>query len=205
MSVGPGRIQAAALGWRTFAVQERSGACYAQVDLASLGCEYSDIMVGPPRRAPMESDRDKAEVVATVVRFWQAYERKDLATLSNMLTTADDFTFFGSDAAEVVKTRREWEDLMRNDWQFFETIRFGEPSNIAIQISADKQLASIMYEVTDISLVGGKNVESLDRFAMTMRKENGAWRIVHGMTAVATKGESSAEIVARRRKGAPKP
>jgi ketosteroid isomerase-like protein len=43
----------------------------------------------------MESDRDKAEVVATVVRFWQAYERKDLATLSNMLTTADDFTFFG--------------------------------------------------------------------------------------------------------------
>jgi ketosteroid isomerase-like protein len=153
----------------------------------------------------MESDRDKAEVVATVVRFWQAYERKDLATLSNMLTTADDFTFFGSDAAEVVMTRREWEDLMQNDWQLFETIRFGVPSNVAIQISADKQLASIMYEVTDISLVGGKNVESLDRFAMTMRKENGAWRIVHGMTAVATKGESSAEIVARRRKGVPKP
>jgi len=65
----------------------------------------------------MESDRNKAEVVATVVRFWQVYERKDLAALSNMLTTVDDFTFFGSDAAEVVKTRREWEQLMRNDWQ----------------------------------------------------------------------------------------
>ena len=153
----------------------------------------------------MEVDRDRAKVLATVIRFWQAYERKDLAALSNMLTTADDFTFFGSDAAEVVKTRPEWEELMRNDWQLFETIRFGEPRNIAVQISADKQLASIVYEVTDISLVEGKNIESLDRFAITMRKEGGAWRIVEGMTAVATKGESSAEIAARRRKETPKP
>ncbi|PYV80168.1 MAG: hypothetical protein DMG96_01555 [Acidobacteria bacterium] len=61
----------------------------------------------------MEVDRDRAEIVATVIRFWQAYERKDLAALSNMLTAADDFTFFGSDAAEVVKTRREWEELMQ--------------------------------------------------------------------------------------------
>jgi ketosteroid isomerase-like protein len=147
----------------------------------------------------MEVDRDRAEVVATVTRFWQTYERKDLAALSNMLTTADDFTFFGSDVAEVVKTRREWEELVRNDWQLFETIRFGEPRNIAVQMSADKQLASIVYEVTDISLVEGKKIESLDRFAMTMRKEAGVWRVVQGMTAVATKGESSAEIVARRR------
>lgn len=147
----------------------------------------------------MEVDRDRAEVVATVTRFWQTYERKDLAALSNRLTAADDFTFFGSDVAEVVKTRREWEELMRNDWQLFETIRFGEPRNIAVQMSADKQLASIVYEVTDISLVEGKKIESLDRFAMTMRKEAGVWRVVQGMTAVATKGESSAEIVARRR------
>jgi ketosteroid isomerase-like protein len=157
-----------------------------------------------PRRVPMDIHRDRADVVATVIRFWQAYERKDLATLSTMLTTGDDFMFFGSDAAEVVKTRREWEELMRNDWRLFETIRFGEPRNISVQISRDRQLASIVYEVTDISMVEGKNIESLDRFAMTMRKEDGAWRIVHGMTAVATKGESSAGIVARRRKEAPK-
>ncbi len=124
----------------------------------------------------MEVDRDRAEVVATVIRFWQAYERKDLAALSNMLTAADDSTFFGSDAAEVVKTRREWEELMQNDWQLFEKTKFGEPRNIAVQISADKQLASIVYEVTDISLVEGKNIESLDRFAITMRKEGGSRR-----------------------------
>ena len=68
------------------------------------------------RRSAQDLDRDKAEVFRTSVRFWQAYERKDLATMSEMLTKSSDLTFFGSDAAEVVRTRSEWETLMRNDW-----------------------------------------------------------------------------------------
>lgn len=156
------------------------------------------------RRSSMDIDRDKAEIVASLVRFWQAYERKDLATMSEMLTTSSDFTFFGSDAAEVVRTRRDWEELMRNDWQLFETTKFGEPSNVAIQISDDGKLASAVYEVPDISLVEGKSIESLDRFAITMRKESEIWRIVLGMTAVATQGESTSEIVIRKRMKAPK-
>jgi len=152
----------------------------------------------------MDIDRDKADVVATLIRFWQAYERKDLATMSAMLTTSSDFIFFGSDAAEVTSTRRDWENLMRNDWQLFETIKFGEPRNVAIQISDDGKLASAVYEVPDISLVEGKSIESLDRFALTMRKESGTWRIVQGMTAVATQGESSSEIVTRKGMKAPK-
>ena len=87
---------------------------------------------------------------------------------------------------------------------YFETTKFGEPRNFAIQISDDGKVGSIVYEVPDISLVEGKSVESLDRFAMTMRKEGDAWRIVHGMTAVATRGESSSEIVARKRMKTPK-
>lgn len=123
--------------------------------------------------------------------------------LSGLLTNSSDLTFFGSDAAEVIKTRRDWEDLMRNDWQLFESTQFGEPRNLAIQISDDRKLASAVYEVQDVSIVDGKRVESLDRFAVTMRKERGAWRVVHGMTAVATRGQSSAEIVARRKLQAP--
>ena len=91
----------------------------------------------------MGTGRDRADAIATVVRFWHVYERKDLAALSKMLTAADEFTFFGSDAAEVVKSRREWEALMRSDWQLFETIRFGEPGNISLQVSMDGQLASV--------------------------------------------------------------
>jgi hypothetical protein len=124
--------------------------------------------------------------------------------MSGLLTHSSDLTFFGSDAAEVIKTRRDWEDLMRNDWQLFESTKFGEPRNLAIQISDDRKLASAVYEVQDVSIVDGKSVESLDRFAVTMRKESGVWCVVRGMTAVTTRGQSSAEIVARRKLQAPR-
>src|SRR5207249_4858938 len=93
-------------------IRQEKSACGPCLHSISLGSAW----ICSSRRAAMEVDRDRAEVVATVIRFWQTYERKDLAALSNMITAADDFTFFGSDAAEVVKTRREWEELMRNDW-----------------------------------------------------------------------------------------
>jgi hypothetical protein len=128
----------------------------------------------------------------------------DLAAMSGMLTASPDFIFFGSDAAEVIRGRHAWEDLMQNDWQLFEKTKFGDPGYLAIQISDDGNLASAVYEVPDVSLVKGRKVESLDRFAITMRKENGAWRIVQGITAVATAGESSADMVARRKIKAPK-
>ncbi len=93
--------------------------------------------------------------------------------MSGMLTASSDFTFFGSDAAEVTRSRHDWEYLMQKDWQLFETTKFGEPRNLAIQISDDRKLASAVYEVQDVSLIEGRTVESTDRFAITMRKENG--------------------------------
>ena len=134
------------------------------------------------RKSAKNIEREKGEVAATLVKFWQAYERKNLAAMSGMLTASSD-----------------WEYLMYKDWQLFETTKFGGSRNLAIQISDDRKLASAVYEVQDVSLIEGRTVESINRFAITMRKENGGWRIVQGMTAVATVGESSAEIVARRK------
>ena len=147
------------------------------------------------RKSAKNIDREKGEVAATLVKFWQAYERKNLAAMSGMLTASSDFTFFGSDAADATRSRHDWEYLMQKDWQLFETTKFGEPRNLAIQISDDRKLASAVCEVQDVSLIEGR----IDRFAITMRRENGDWRIVQGMTAVVTVGESSAEIVARRK------
>lgn len=141
--------------------------------------------------------REKAEVAARLVSFWEAYERKDLAAMSSMF--GDSLIFFGSDAAEVIESPHEWERLVENDWRLFETTKFGTPAHLTIEVSDDGTLAGAYYEVIDVSTVENKRVESLDRFAMTMRKENGEWRIVQGMAAVATTGESSAEIVARRK------
>src|SRR5207244_11577969 len=123
---------------------------------------------------------NKAVTLRRTIRSSQANKREHIPTMSETLTKSSNLTSLGSDAAEVVTTRSEWETLMRNDSQLFETTRFGEPRNLAIQISDNGKVGSIVYEVPDISLVEGKSIESLDRFAMTMRKEGDAWRIVQG-------------------------
>ena len=68
------------------------------------------------RKSAKNIEREKGEVAATLVKFWQAYERKNLAAMSGMLTASSDFTFFGSDAAEVTRSRHDWEYLMQKDW-----------------------------------------------------------------------------------------
>jgi SnoaL-like domain len=124
--------------------------------------------------------------------------------MSGVLTPSSNFFFLGSDGAEVIRSRREWESLMRNDWQLFESTKSGEPRNLSIQVSDDGKLASAVFEVLYVSIVDGREIESLDRFAITMRKENSDWRIVQEMTSVATVGESPAVMVFRRKTEVPK-
>jgi hypothetical protein len=124
--------------------------------------------------------------------------------MSGVLTPSSSFIFLGSDGAEVIRSRREWESLMRNDWQLFESTKSGEPRNLSIQVSDDGKLASAVFEVLYVSIVDGREIESLDRFAITMRKENSDWRIVQEMTSVATVGESPAVMVFRRKTEVPK-
>jgi len=154
---------------------------------------------GHGKMSSQDLANEKLVVQATVTKFWKAYEQKDLATITKLLSTSGELTFFGTDSAEVIKSLAQWEALMKNDWKLFDSTHFGDPQNVSIQLSSHGELASLVYEVPDVSLVEGKQVESLDRFAMTLIKENGEWRIIQGMTAVATVGQSSADLVARRR------
>jgi SnoaL-like domain len=154
---------------------------------------------GHGKMSSQDLANEKLVVQATVTRFWKAYEQKDLTTITKLLSTSGELTFFGTDSAEVIKSLAQWEALMKNDWKLFDSTHFGDPQNVSIQVSNHGELASLVYEVPDVSLVEGTQVESLDRFAMTLIKENGEWRIIQGMTAVATVGQSSADLVARRR------
>lgn len=133
-----------------------------------------------------EAAQEKIAVQAAVAGFWRAYERKDLSTMTGLLSKSKDFIFFGTNSSEVITNVARWEALMKSDWALFESTRFEEPRNLGIQLSADGKLASIVYEALDASVEGGKEINSLDRFALTLRKEDGEWRIIQGMTAVAT-------------------
>jgi ketosteroid isomerase-like protein len=152
---------------------------------------------GPRKMPPGDIVTEKKAIESLVSNFWKAFESKNLAALTKLYTTSGDLMFFGTDSAEVIRTIAQWEAQVKNDWEMFQTVKFGELKNISTIVANDGELGSIVCETPVDMTVGGQQSHSLFRFAGTLRRENGEWRFVHGMVAMATVGQSSAEIVAK--------
>jgi hypothetical protein len=67
---------------------------------------------GHGKMSPQDLANEKF-VQAPVTKFWKAYEQKDLATITKLLSNVRELTFFGTDSAEVIKSLAQWEVLMK--------------------------------------------------------------------------------------------
>jgi hypothetical protein len=150
---------------------------------------------GPKKMSPADIATEKKAIESLVSNFWKMYEEKNL--LSNPLSSAGDILIFGTDSAEVFRTVPQWETEIKNDWELFQTLNVGDLRNVSTLVANDGELGSIVCELPADMTVGGQVTHSLFRFAAAVRKEKGEWRFVHGMIAVATVGQSSAELVAK--------
>ena len=160
---------------------------------------------GPRKLSPGEVATEQKTIESLVTDLWKAYSAKDLPALTKLYTTSTDLLFFGTDSAEVIRSIPLWEAQVKNDWELFQTVKFGELRNVSILLSDDGTLGSIACETPADMVVAGQPSHSLFRMASALRKENGSWRFVHGMVAVATVGQSSAELVARMKAEAAMP
>jgi ketosteroid isomerase-like protein len=159
-----------------------------------------------PRKMSTEEIATQKKAIETLVsNFMKAYEAKDLTALTKVFTPSDDLMFFGTDSAEVIRTLAQWESQAKNDWELFQTVKFGDFKNVATVVSDDGTLGSLVCEVPADVVVGGQPSHNLFRFACVARKENGEWRMVQGMIAMATVGQSSAEMVAKMEAESAKP
>jgi len=152
---------------------------------------------GPPKTSPGDAAAEKKAIETLVSDFWKGYEAKNVAATLKLYTSSGDLLFFGTDSAEVIRTIPQWENQAKNDWELFQTVKFGALKNIAVLLAGDGELGSIVCEIPVDMTVGGQQSHSLFRFAGIARKENGGWRLVHGMVAIATVGQSSSELVAK--------
>ncbi len=159
---------------------------------------------GPKMMSPTDIETEKKAIESMVSTMWKAYESKDLAGTTALYTTSGDLEFFGTDSAEIVRTIPQWESQVKNDWELFQNAKFGDLKNVSVILSNDGELGSIICEMPADMTVGGQQMHSLFRLASALRKENGQWRFVHGMAAVATVGQSSAELIAKTKAGAVK-
>lgn len=152
---------------------------------------------GPKKLSPEDIARERKAVETAINDFFTAYQGKDLAGMKKLFSQSPDVFWFGTDSSEVIKGWSEWENQMNADWQLLESVTMGGVRNLAIQMDSDAQLASAVYEVPADVVIGGQPNHILFRFSGTLVKEEGKWKFIQGMVAVATTGQSSAEMLAK--------
>ena len=155
--------------------------------LLATGC-------GLQKPAAVDVAKEKEAIKAVIDAFGQAYQARDLAGVSKLVSASGEFLFFGTDAAEVMRSKADFEAQMNADWQALESAKIGEPRNLAIQVSSDGQLAFAVWETTFDVVAGGKPAQATIRIADGFRKEDGQWRVIQGVVSAATVGQSSAEL-----------
>jgi ketosteroid isomerase-like protein len=160
---------------------------------------------GPRKKSPEEITTEKKAIASLVADYWKAYETKNISAVAKFFTASGDLKFFGTDSAEVINTTAEMEAQKKDDMELLQTVKVGGMKNVSLVLANDGELGSIVCEIPVDMTVGGEQGHSLFRFAGTMRKENGEWRIVHGLVALATVGQSSAELLSKMKaeQGAP--
>jgi len=150
---------------------------------------------GPKKLTTEDIIKEKEAIKSLISDFWKAYEQKDASAMLKFFSTSPELLWFGTDSTEVINTIDQWETQMKNDWQLFEKVSFGELRNLSILIDDYGELASALYEAGLDMTIEGKQSHALMRGSNVLVKENGEWRFIQGMLAFASVGQSSAELM----------
>jgi ketosteroid isomerase-like protein len=135
-------------------------------------------------------------IVGRVDSLLQAYGRKDLARVMAAVDS-EAIVAFGTDSSEVRRGGAAFARQMREDFALWDSTRFGPVRDVTVQSTggATGALATALFAVpADIYTAGGRRTHVLLRFATTWRRRDSGWRLVQEMSAVATVGQSAADL-----------
>ena len=91
----------------------------------------------PRRGLPGEIVTEKKAIESVVSGFWKAYESRDAAAVLKSITSNSDLLFFGTDSAEVIRSKAQWETQVKNDWELFQTLKVGDPEMSVLPMTVD--------------------------------------------------------------------
>ncbi len=127
----------------------------------------------------------KVEIRTLISEHAEAYENRNIEHFKNAVS--DEILSFGTTKATIATNTDEWAELFQRDFQTMDsapyTLKFEEPENLSIQVSETGDMATAVYDISYELSFEGEIYPSLYRMAITWRKENGEWKIVHWLAA----------------------
>jgi ketosteroid isomerase-like protein len=115
-----------------------------------------------------------------------------------------ELRIFGSDSTDFFTTKDQLKRHMEVNAKLgMQTIRTGVFRHVLITLSNTHDLANMVFEIPWDIRIGGQDMHALIRYSMTMKKQEGRWRIVTIMDQFATVGQSSEEMLKQMEQQSP--
>lgn len=140
-------------------------------------------------------DSEKDKIKTRIESFLISYAKKDMNTITAMLSASKEFNFLGSDVSEINQNKSDFQNQLDQDWKLFESVHFGEIRNLSIRISECGDLAVAVFDAPMTVTVRGNQSKFFFRMSNTFLRENGLWQLVQGLGSVPSVGESSVELI----------
>lgn len=120
----------------------------------------------------------------------RAYVAGDARTIAALADPG--VTVYGSDLAEIVRGRPALLRMMSDDRRLWGTAaRFGAMRDLSVVATDD--LTSLVF---DAPFRVRRGSDTIVRFSMVWRAEDGAWRLIQSSNGVPTRGRSARELLA---------
>jgi len=118
----------------------------------------------------------------TVRNFLDSYSQRNIEACMSLISASKPIMLFGTNENEVLKTREDVRSALKRDFDSMTNIRWGEYRQFRVE--ALSALASIFVELPISYQIEGKECETLFRYALTLTREDGQWKICSGMASV---------------------
>jgi len=125
---------------------------------------------------------EKRIVMEAVQGYLDAYSKRDVEGCLGFIAERTPVLILGTNDDEIITDRKAVEASFRCDFSMMDHISFGEVRNCHVQ--ADGNLAGVLLELPVSYQAEGVETRTLFRFAFTLIREDGAWRMCAGMTSV---------------------
>ena len=122
---------------------------------------------------PDQISKEKQAIVKVMKEYNEASEAKSWSRLVE--TLASEVRFYGTDSAEVINTFDDYKEKILTQWNLFDNQKYGEMTNIHIEMDPNASFASIIYGIPFDVTIGQKVAH------LFLRKENDKWVIVSGI------------------------
>lgn len=138
---------------------------------------------------------EKDIIRARIESFLISYQNKDLDKILSILSSSKNFFFFGSDLAEINKSKSDFQIQMVQDWKLFDSITFGDIRNADIVVSKSGDFANAIFEVPMKVVISKIPSSFAMRLDLCFLNEDGIWKIKQGLVSIPSVGQSSSELL----------